>query len=231
MSTDRLIYLEEDNRNLRKSLNSRKFNETFSLAIKPVEKSKNKPSSIESKCADNQRSNDSSGQFSSIDLDDDDDDDCDDSESELTKCLYDVDLLHGLKKKVSKHNKVNTLGGSNSTYSLSSMSTSTANESAFSDHHYKNNKLPSSQSCWQFDGNKQLHSDSKLHRTNHSDRSYCEKCEVLNQELSELKEKFAKTVASLEDVTEKKFVLEKLNRCIEIENENFAYKVCLLMID
>lgn len=183
-----------------------------------------------------------------------DEEDADDSDGELEKCLYGtrsngksqerrahrdesnrtaMDKDNLISNKISsasqeQHNRSNGLVNSSSTSSLAS-SISMSNGLNLCD----SLKLRSSRSCWQLGGPAAGVADevtadlakgtfSNLDKTQ---TKYCEKCEILDSELTELRQKYIELEGALDDANEKNFVLEKLNRSIEIENENFAYKV------
>ena len=177
-----------------------------------------------------------------LDDGDADEEDAEDSDIELEKCLYGSKTHHrrptllvqpntngkhisGSGAVQEKQGRNNNLVNSSSISSLaSSVSMSTGLNLCDS------LKLRSSRSCWQLGAaNGQLDENQLDNKTDNRDdktpTNYCEKCEILDAELIEMRQKCGELEGALDDANEKNFVLDKLNRSFEIENENFAYKV------
>ena len=148
-----------------------------------------------------------------------DEEDAEDSDVELERCLYGI-RSHGkvsqhrranlVKKNAAEKAKGNLIPVSNSTSSLSS-SMSMSNGLNLCDSLKLRSNMPDL--------------DRADPNSNKIQTKYCEKCEIIDAELVELRQKCVDLECALDDANEKNFVLEKLNRSIEIENENFSYKV------
>lgn len=223
LSTERLILLEEENKCLREKQTA------VSTVAGAAEKSSIKGTPNCRYSLDNNNL---------LEDGDADEEDAEDSDGELEKCLYGKGqhrrAHHGESNRTEKVNQItslnsrpNGLANSSSTSSLAS-SISMSNGLNLCD----SLKLRSSRSCWQLNGAPggadQVTADiSKGNDANFNKikTKYCEKCEILDSELVELRQKCVEIEGALDDANEKNFVLEKLNRSIEIENENFAYKV------
>lgn len=236
LSTERLILLEEENKCLREKQTA----EVSSAAV-AAEKSSIKPASSR------RYSQDNNNLLEEVDADEED---AEDSDGELEKCLY-GSRSHG---KASQHRRAhlvetdarakgNLIVGPNQQQPLNRNSgfvNSSSTSSLASSISMSNGlnlcdslKLRSSRSCWQLgatdngtadiaavDSTKGVDLNSNKVQT-----KYCEKCEILDAELVELRQKCVDLESALDDANEKNFVLEKLNRSIEMENENFAYKL------
>lgn len=229
LSTERLILLEEENKCLREKTMANEM-------VAAAEKTSNKSSG---RCFSAENNNQEDG--------DADEEDAEDSDIELEKCLY-----GGTRKAVRKRSPLilveplnnNFVNASSSAISAtrngnlvpsSSTSSLASSISASAGLNLCDSlKLRSSRSCWNLGptANGQLADD--VATATEKDKSqdnlkmptnYCEKCEILYGDLVEMKLKIADLEGALDDANEKNFVLEKLNRSIEIENENFAYKV------
>lgn len=241
LSTQRLLVLEDENRVLKQKLQNP---QTSKLRSKlPTEVSSSQHSTEGKTIAFDQNKNlirETQQQSISFATEDEDDGNEDDSDEEFRKCLDNVDLLRGLRPKKN----INSLGISSagsrlvnsiSSYTLSSSDNSTLYDSPFAcDSNAIRSKLPRSASTNNFASNSvNIASSSTNNKSNikmgYNNRkvrdSLCEQCEKLSKELLDLNEAYEKALTELNDANEKNFVLEKLNRCIEIENENFAFKV------
>lgn len=64
--------------------------------------------------------------------------------------------------------------------------------------------------------------DDKLDEQTKNDCDKCQKINTYENRINDLEQRIF-------ELEENNSVLKKLNRCIEIENENFAYKVCVLI--
>lgn len=235
LSTERLILLEEENKCLREKAASDKQS-LSSLQ----QQTHNKSSSTSSRRYSTDNNN-------LLDDGDADEEDAEDSDIELEKCLYgggrtksnghrrlveqgtNGKLISGSAVQQHQQQGRNNLVNSSSASSLaSSVSVSTGLNLCDS------LKLRSSRSCWQLGAvaNGQL-DENQLDKNGSRDdnlktpTNYCEKCEILDAELNEMRQKYVELELALDDCNEKNFVLDKLNRSIEIENENFAYKVSI----
>lgn len=161
-------------------------------------------------------------------------DEDDDSDIELQKCLY-----YGVKRKPKTLVNGARSSASTGTRLVSSRSTtslSTNCQTHSASHTGATNvcdslKLRASKSCWQMSdlgsSSSKLNTPTEkiLPPVEFGDYD-CERCESLHSEIENLKNELHDTREQLAQSEEKNQVLDKLNRCIEIENENFAYKVC-----
>lgn len=230
LSTERLILLEEENKCLREKTMA-------NAMVAASEKTSNKSSARRFSAENNNQQEDGEA----------DEEDAEDSDIELEKCLYGGSHKSArrrpsliLVEPPNNNNLVNASSATSATRNgnlVASTSTSSLASSISASAGLNlcdSLKLRSSRSCWNLGptGNGQLADDAAT--VTEKDQSqenlktptnYCEKCEILDGDLVEMKLKIGDLEGALDDANEKNFVLEKLNRSIEIENENFAYKV------
>ena len=207
LSTERLIVLEEENRVLRQ----------------------NQANSVLDVLRPNKQDQFDDGE---VDDDDEDDDDDDDSDIELQKCLYGKQINLVPKQQLSKHSGSGTIRLHNS---CSTSSLSTVNSANNVDSLQRNRY---SKSSWNLNVNTAADSGNGSSVDGSDNNSIeaskvkndCDKCQTLEQQINTVVKSSAKLSQQLTDANERNFVLEKLNRCIEIENENFAYKVCFAFL-
>ena len=169
----------------------------------------------------------------------DDDDGYDDSDVELEKCLYGVRNSNNINNHQQK-SETNKIIETNDDHDhdknrnnikkqqLQTISWSPSSASSGNNNHENklvNYSLPTSTKLCdninKYHHHHQLKSSSSR-RIVPCDDDVHVNCHILIDDLSQKCSQFEVTFV---DLNEKNYVLEKLNRSIEIENENFAYKV------
>lgn len=197
LSTERLVLLEEENRHLRQ--NQANPNRLEELSQK-------------------RRPSDSTRESKMYSIDDEEEEEA--SELELHRCLYGIP---------SKSQKPRPPPPPPSTTRLTnSISTSSLSTATSANNLCDSLKLKSSKSSLQLHASSDSGNGSSVEVTGTTitGSECCDRCETLELQVNELMKSVAQSEEQLAEARERNFVLQKLNRCIEIENENFAYKVC-----